>query len=131
MHSGFLCHGIKFQTFSREHIIYMTKSKQLLHILLFLDQKEFKRQIRFIMNNLPPERMAVIEAEIYRIKYRDRYGKVRKWMEGTLAKNPHLTPSEIAWRYITVSRSSRRLFPWCLRIARRVKDCYRKKEGRL
>lgn len=106
----------------------MTEGKQLLHILLFLDKNEFKKLISFIIKNLPPDKVGIIEAEVYRIRYRDKYGKVRKWMEGTLVKNPHLTPSEIAWRYIAVSRSSKRLFPWCLRLARRVKDCYRKKE---
>lgn len=109
----------------------MRENTKIFYEIINLPKASLRDLFRHLFSGgVDPERLDIVESELFRSKYRDRYGHASKWMESRLAKTPDITPQKLALAYISVTSGNKKLLPHYIKLARKVKDRMIKRNGK-
>lgn len=109
----------------------MREESKLFYELINLPKSSLRSLVRRLFSNgFDPGRLDIIEFELFKSRYRDKYSHASKWMESRLVKTPDITPLKLALAYISVTSGNKKLLPYYIRLARKVKDRVRKRNSK-
>lgn len=104
------------------------KKQELFRSITYLSVSELRGLFRRLFREgLDGSQVDVIEEELFKAKYNDKYGHAVRWMENRLEREPELTPYKLALVYVGVTSGNKRLLPFYIKLARKVKDRFRKR----
>lgn len=111
----------------------INKKDNLFYELIYLPKSKLRQLFKHLFREgFDDKQIDIIESELFKIKYKNKYTHASSWIEKKLTKTPELTPYKVALTYISVTSGNRRLLPYYIKLAQRIKDRLRKrKEKRL
>ena len=114
-----------------ENIFYnmnIEEKEHLFYKIIQLPKRDLRSLFRrLIREGLSPSDLEWLEEEVFKARHFDKHSHAAKWMESRLARYPKSTPYVLASAYISMFSGNKRLFPFYLTLARKVKDRVRKR----
>lgn len=110
----------------------MKKNLNIFYEIINLPKASLRDLFKHLFSSgLDSDRIDIIESELFKSKYKDRYGHASRWMENRLVKTPDITPQKLALIYVSVTSGNKKLLPHYIKLARKVKDRLRKRNAKV